>query len=93
MPFGNEYLQEVDLSGIGAGDIKLIGERKLIVARDNRDVGKKTNPDYLEGPWMIKRHGKYILFTAAPYGRLRPAKTARLLFLPTLRLDIGSAPP
>jgi len=67
MPFGNEYIQEVDLSGIDQGDIKLVGQRKSIVARDNRDVGKQTSPDYLEGPWMIKRNGKYSLFTAAPY--------------------------
>lgn len=67
MPFGNEYLQEVDLSGIERGDIKLVGERRMIVARDNSDVGKHTSPDYMEGPWMIKRGGKYILFTAAPY--------------------------
>jgi xylan 1,4-beta-xylosidase len=69
MPFGNEYLQEADLSGIRQGDIKLIGERKLIVARDNSDVGKRTSPDYMEGPWMTKRNGKYVLFTASPYKR------------------------
>ena len=40
----NEYIQEVDLSGIKGGDIKLVGERKLIVARDKLDVGKKTIP-------------------------------------------------
>lgn len=67
MPFGNEYIQEVDLSGIERGDIKLVGERKMIMARDNSDVGKKASPDYLEGPWMIKRGGKYILFSAALY--------------------------
>lgn len=69
MPFGNEYIQEVDLSGIERGDIKLVGERKMVVARDNRDVGKKTSPDYMEGPWLIKRNGKYVLFTASPYKR------------------------
>jgi len=69
MPFGNEYIQEVDLSGIDRGDIRLVGERKMIVARDNSDVGKKASPDYMEGPWMIKRNGKYILFTASPYKR------------------------
>ena len=69
MPFGNEYLQEVDLTGIEQGNIKLIGERKMIVAKDNSDIGKKTSPDYMEGPWMIKRNGKYIFFTAAPYKR------------------------
>ena len=31
MPFGNEYIQEVDLSGIDRGDIKLVGGRKMIV--------------------------------------------------------------
>lgn len=67
MPFGDEFVQEVDLSGIERGDIKLVGPRKSIVARANDDVGRKTSPDYLEGPWMIKRQGKYILFTAAPY--------------------------
>jgi beta-xylosidase len=67
MPFGNEYIQEVDLRGIAKGDIKLVGERKMIVAQDNSDVGKKTSPEYMEDPWMIKRNGKYILFTAAPY--------------------------
>lgn len=67
MPFENEYVQEVDLSGIDNGDIKLVGERKAIVMRDNSDIGKKFSPDYMEAPWMIKRNGKYILFTGSPY--------------------------
>ena len=69
MPFSNQYIQEVDLSGIERGDIRLIGERKMVMARDNSDVGKKTIPRHLEGPWMIKRNGKYVLFSAASYGR------------------------
>jgi beta-xylosidase len=74
MPFGNEYLQEADLTGIDKGNIKLVGERKMIVSRDNSDVGKTTSPAYLEGPWMIKHNGKYICFTAAPYpGKRRGA--------------------
>ena len=67
MPFGDEFLQRADLSGIDRNEIRLVGERRQIVARDNHDVGKTTSPDYLEGPWMIKRNGKYICFTAAPY--------------------------
>lgn len=67
MPFGDVFIQEVNLNGIEKGDIKLVGERKMIVARDNSDAGRKTSPEYLEGPWMIKRGGKYLLFTAAPY--------------------------
>jgi len=75
MPFGNEYIQEVDLSGIEQGDIKLIGERKMIVAQDNSDVDKTFNPDYMEAPWMIKRNGKYILFTGSPYRKPKNNKT------------------
>ena len=45
----------------------------MIVSRDNRDVGRRTSPDYLEGPWMIKRKGKYVLFTAAPYRKPKSA--------------------
>lgn len=67
MPFGNEYIQEADLSNIENGDIKLIGERKMIVACDNSDINKTFSPDYMEAPWMIKRNGKYILFTGSPY--------------------------
>ncbi len=59
----------MSLTGIEQGDIKLVGPRKKIVTRDNSDVGKSTSPDYLEGPWMIRRNGKYVLFTAAPYRR------------------------
>lgn len=74
MPFSNEYIQEADLRGIDRGDIKLIGERKMIVARDNSDVGKTFSPEYMEAPWMIKRNGKYILFTGSPYRRPRDSK-------------------
>lgn len=62
MPFGDEFIQQVDLK-----EMKLVGARTRIVNRDNSDVGKTNSPDYLEGPWMIQRDDKYILFTAAPY--------------------------
>lgn len=71
MPFGNDYIQELDLSCIEHGKIGLVGERKMIMARDNGDVGKRTSPSYLEGPWLMKHDGKYVLFTAAPYQRHR----------------------
>lgn len=67
MPFGDEFIQEADLTGIDHGNIKLVGERTMVVSRDNSDVGKKTSPEYMEGPWLIKRKGKYVLFTASPY--------------------------
>ena len=50
----------------------LVGPRKLIEASDNSNVNKKTSLDYLEGPWMIKRNGKYVLSTAAPYRGPKP---------------------
>lgn len=68
MPFGNDYIQEMDLSEIEHTNIiYLLGERKQIMSCDNSDVGKKTSPDYLEGPWLMKHDGKYVLFTAAIY--------------------------
>jgi len=82
MPYGNQYLQEADLTGIDHGDIKLLGERKLIMRRDNGDVGLKTSPEYLEGPWMIKRHGKYILLSAALYQQKKGAPVATNADLP-----------
>jgi len=67
MPFQNTYIQKADLSGINNGDIKLTGERKEIVSCDNSDINEKYSPDYMEAPWMIKRNGKYVLFTGSPY--------------------------
>jgi len=68
MPFGDVFIQEMDLNSIEHTNvINLIGKRKQALARDNSDAGKKTSPDYLEGPWLMKHDAKYILFTAAPY--------------------------
>jgi len=39
----------------------------MILARDNSNVRRKTRLDDMEGPWMITRNGRYVLFTAAPY--------------------------
>lgn len=73
MPFGDEFIQEVDLGGIDNGNIRLVGKRTRIVTRDNSDIGKKTCPEYMEGPWMIKRNRKYVLFTASPYRETKEA--------------------
>jgi len=43
MPFGNEYIQEVDLSGIERGDIKLLGQRKMIVSKDTDVAGQRLH--------------------------------------------------
>jgi len=66
-PRENEYIQEANLRNIDKDNIKQLGEPKMIIARNNSDIGKKTSPNYMEGPWMIKRNGKYILFTGSPY--------------------------
>ncbi len=67
MPFGDTFVQEADLTGIDKKEIKLLGERTRIVNRDNSDIGLNFSPDYMEAPWMIKRDGKYVLFTGSPY--------------------------
>jgi hypothetical protein len=67
MPLGgDQYIQEVNLSGIDQRRIFLTGERKKVVSHDYSPIGKES-PYYLEGPWLIKRNGKYILFSAANY--------------------------
>ncbi len=67
MPFGgDQYLQEVNLSGIDQRKIFLTGKREKVVSHDYSSIGK-VSPAYLEGPWMIKRNGKYMLFSAANY--------------------------
>lgn len=71
MPFGDTFIQKADLSGIEKGNIKLTGERQKIVNRDNSDIGLSFSPDYMEAPWMIKRNGKYVLFTGSPYKKVQ----------------------
>jgi hypothetical protein len=69
MPLGgDQYIQEVNLSGINQRKIFLTGERKKVVSHDYSLIGKES-PYYLEGPWLIKRNGKYILFSAANYAQ------------------------
>ena len=67
MPLGgDQYIQEVDLSGINQRRVSLKGTRRKVVSCDYSSIGKES-PYYLEGPWLIKRNGKYILFSAANY--------------------------
>jgi len=67
IPRGNVDFQEIDLSGLTHGKVELIGQPKRVVERDNQDIGIKTSPEYLEGPWLEKIHGKYCLFYAELY--------------------------
>jgi beta-xylosidase len=67
IPRYNIDAQEIDLSGIARGEVKLIGKPKRIVAAENTDIGIEAKPDYLEGPWVEKIGGKYCLFYAEVY--------------------------
>lgn len=69
IPRGGVDVQEIDLSGIGQGRVKLLGQPKRIVEADNRDIGMAARPDYLEGPWAVKIGNRYVLFFAGPYRR------------------------
>jgi xylan 1,4-beta-xylosidase len=69
-------VQQVDLSGIDRGDIKLVGERKVAVDKKNLPAvdGQTWNLEHTEGPWVVRRNGRYYLFFAcvtAPPGKPR----------------------
>lgn len=61
------YMQAADISQIQDGKVTLVGERPKILSRENDDIGIGFDPGHMEGVWMIKKGGKYLLFTAAPY--------------------------
>jgi xylan 1,4-beta-xylosidase len=67
IPAYNIYVQQIDLSGIDQGQVKLVGPRKLAVRCRNDDIGLKAEADYQEGPWMFRRDGRYFLLYAGPY--------------------------
>jgi hypothetical protein len=67
LPEGNMSVQEIDLSRIDEGVISYIGPRIKAYDCDNSDIGMSDSPDYLEGPWVIRSNGKYIMLNASPY--------------------------
>ncbi len=66
MPFGDLFVQQVDLSHLAEGKVSYIGARTKIVQADNSDIGLPS-PRYLEGPWAMKLKNKYYLFYAETY--------------------------
>ena len=58
------FVQPIDLTGIDEGRVTLYGERVKVVTADNGDIGLPWNFRWLEGPWMIRRDGRYYLFFA-----------------------------
>lgn len=67
IPAYNVYVQQIDLSRIDQGQVKLVGPRELAVQCKNDDIGLTGEADYLEGPWMFRRDGRYFLLYAGPY--------------------------
>ncbi len=67
IPRGNIDVQEIDLSRIARGFVKLIGQPTRIVTADNSDIGLTAKPEYLEGPWAQKIGDTYFLFFAELY--------------------------
>lgn len=64
MPKSDIFIRPIDLSRLSEGKVSWMGEEKLIVRRGSDDTDLKVNPDYLEGPWVEKVGGKYLLFYA-----------------------------
>lgn len=67
IPRYNIDIQEIDLSGLPRGEVKLLGQPRRVVTADNSDIGVAAKPDYLEGPWLERIGGRYYLFYAAIY--------------------------
>ena len=67
IPAGDVFVQEIDLTKLGEDKVKLVGERRRVVTCDNADIGLDARPQYLEGPWAVRRGGKWFLFYAGPY--------------------------
>jgi len=71
IPAYDVYVQQIDLSRIDRGQVELVGPRQLAVPCKNDDIGLAAEPDYLEGPWMFTRAGRYFLLYAGPYREVK----------------------
>ena len=68
-PYTDLYIQQVDLTQLATQNkVVNIGPQVKIVSADNSDIGYPTSPQYLEGPWVTVRNGKFYLWHAAYYG-------------------------
>lgn len=66
-PKRDVYIQRIDLSRLPEGKVSFVGKETKVVTADNGDIGAPISPEYLEGPWMEKIHGRYYLFYAEIY--------------------------
>ena len=66
MPFGDLFVQELDLSRLSEGKVRYKTARAKIVSSDFADI-RQHSPKYLEGPWAMKVGPRYYLFYAENY--------------------------
>jgi hypothetical protein len=72
MPKGNEqWVQRIDISRLEEGVVSLTGNATSILSNQTH-YPADDRPGTIEGPWMIKRGGKYILFSASAYRNIDP---------------------
>jgi beta-xylosidase len=76
IPAYDIFVQQIDLSRIDHGQVRLVGPRILAIRCKNDDIGLEAEADYQEGPWMFRRNGRYFLLYAGPYreGKNTPEK-------------------
>ena len=67
IPRGNVDIQQIDLTQLANDKVRLLDKPKMVVSCDNADINLAARAEYLEGPWLIKQGGGYILFCAGPY--------------------------
>ena len=60
-------VQEIDLTKITQGQVKLLGSATRIIHVSDQDVGIDRQAKYLEGPFVTLRGGKYYAFYAANF--------------------------
>ena len=66
MPFGDLFVQELDLSRLAESKVSYKTPRQKIVSSDFTNIGQPS-PKYLEGPWAMKAGKRYYLFYAENY--------------------------
>ena len=66
-PRGDVFMQQIDLTNLEHDQVKWVGPETRAVTASNADIGVKTSPAYLEGPWLEKIGQRFFLFYAALY--------------------------
>lgn len=64
MPKYDIFARPIDLSQLEEGKVSWQGEEKKILSCKSGGTDLKVDPKYLEGPWVERVGGKYVLFYA-----------------------------